>query len=861
MTSSFGALQRGAAVAIALCVSVLSGCKDPVAVKDGAVMDTAVLSKAGTRALSGSYTVDTLTLETRYWARGSALPTSATAAAAFDALPTNVSGYTNTPWLMPDLAAKPAGFYQGLSYVDTNWTGISNPAGAHANVATRYHASINARTASVLSVEFGVDFLGGAMFVDGVPVAEDWNNPWWKGEWRYDSNSYAGCKTFRQPPCVPIWVPNTGVFSATVTLAAGRHVVEVIGFENGDDAGAAARIDAGTGYQPMVAAVQPAQVLTVTPTAGGTVSSTPAGLSCPGTCTASFPLSSTVTLTAAVNANYVFTGWTGDCSGTGACTVSMYLPRNVSANFAALPSVTGMTIETRYWDLTSFTRSSAGALAFFNALPTNVSGYTNEPVPVTTLVRNPALFTAPNSGAGLKLASRYLITMNATTATTASFRFGGDMGFGGTMLLDNAEVASFWGNGTSGTALLATATLTPGEHVITVVGFEDCCEGYNPTFEYNVGNGWVTAVAPALPAIPLTIAVPNAGGRIVSAPAGIDCGAVCQASFATGSQVTLTATPDTYFGFTGWGGQCTGTGPCVVRMLAPSRSVTANFARTAWPVSVVTGGAGAGTVSMSPQGTSCGANCWAFAPGTVVTFTATPNATSSFGGWSVAGCSTAACTITVNSALNLTATFTVPLVQLTVTPAAGGTITSSPAGIACGDSCIASFPKGSVVALTATPSVGYAFAGWTGACSGTGACSVSMGAAATVGAIFTKVADSTPPTVTCSADPKTLWPVNHKLVDITVKVTVADAGSGPAGFVLDSVRANEPVNTTGDGNTLPDIVGWTIGTADVSGQLRAERRGDDKDRIYTLFYSGFDKAGYRTVASCAVTVPHDQRDK
>ena len=65
-------------------------------------------------------------------------------------------------------------------------------------------------------------------------------------------------------------------------------------------------------------------------------------------------------------------------------------------------------------------------------------------------------------------------------------------------------------------------------------------------------------------------------GSIVSAPAGIVCGDVCEASFRDGSPVTLTATATTGSDFTGWSGDCAGPGDCVVAMDA-DHQVTATF--------------------------------------------------------------------------------------------------------------------------------------------------------------------------------------------------------------------------------------------------------------------------------------------
>jgi phospholipase C len=77
-------------------------------------------------------------------------------------------------------------------------------------------------------------------------------------------------------------------------------------------------------------------------------------------------------------------------------------------------------------------------------------------------------------------------------------------------------------------------------------------------------------------------------------------------------------------------------------------------------------------------------------------------------------------------------------VQLSVTLAGGGTgaVTSSPAGINCGQTCSANFNSGSAVTLTAAPTTGFTFSGWSGACSGTGTCTVTVSNATTVTATF-----------------------------------------------------------------------------------------------------------------------------
>jgi uncharacterized delta-60 repeat protein len=66
-----------------------------------------------------------------------------------------------------------------------------------------------------------------------------------------------------------------------------------------------------------------------------------------------------------------------------------------------------------------------------------------------------------------------------------------------------------------------------------------------------------------------------------------------------------------------------------------------------------------------------------------------------------------------------------------------GTVSSSPAAIACGATCAASLDDGSQLVLSATPASGSVFAGWSGgSCSGTGACAVTASSDQAVTARF-----------------------------------------------------------------------------------------------------------------------------
>lgn len=133
---------------------------------------------------------------------------------------------------------------------------------------------------------------------------------------------------------------------------------------------------------------------------------------------------------------------------------------------------------------------------------------------------------------------------------------------------------------------------------------------------------------------------------------------------------------------------------------------------------------GSGTVTSDLAGIDCGATCTAaYVPGEIVTLTATPAEGWSFYRWIGVCIGAGQCPVTMNTNKSITAQF---LPVVTVDAVGPGTVTSSPAGISCGAACSSTFDYGSSVTLTAIPSQGNYFYGWTGDCSGTGSCNLTM---------------------------------------------------------------------------------------------------------------------------------------
>ena len=206
---------------------------------------------------------------------------------------------------------------------------------------------------------------------------------------------------------------------------------------------------------------------------------------------------------------------------------------------------------------------------------------------------------------------------------------------------------------------------------------------------------------------------------------------------------------------------CTAPGAGDLGNAIGAQNVAANIDVNALAVTV----GGSGSVSSSDRVIACGNKCYGvYNPGTTVTLTAKASSGNTFAGWSGACLGNAlSCTVTMNAASAVTATFAAPVAgggggggggggaaggvaaggtsfTLSVTLANAGTVTSTPSGINCGATCSAKYTSGAAVALSALPPPGLTFQGWSGACTGLdpNGCKVTMSANTKVKASFSK---------------------------------------------------------------------------------------------------------------------------
>lgn len=116
------------------------------------------------------------------------------------------------------------------------------------------------------------------------------------------------------------------------------------------------------------------------------------------------------------------------------------------------------------------------------------------------------------------------------------------------------------------------------------------------------------------------------------------------------------------------------------------------------------------------------------------------------------------------------------------------------------------------------------------------------------------IVDNTPPQISVSLQPNSLWPPNHKMIPIQASVITSDNCPGVS-YTLTSVTSNEPDDNGGDGNTSPDIQDTALGTPDLNFSLRSERAGGGTGRVYTVTYTAEDGSENEAADAAEVTVP------
>ena len=284
------------------------------------------------------------------------------------------------------------------------------------------------------------------------------------------------------------------------------------------------------------------------------------------------------------------------------------------------------------------------------------------------------------TGSNESLNNPLSITVNADTNLVANF-------------VENIQLTVAAADG--GSVSSASESLAPGSSVTVTATAE---EGYrfagwtgavesldNPltvSFESNA-----ELIANFIRQFTLTIAASN-GGSVDQATQAVDIG----------SEVTVTATAEQGFQFTGWTGTDVTTNPLVLSVNA-NQSISPIFTAL---YTVTLGNSAGGTIDKSTQ---------TVPNNTQLTISATPQAGFSFSSWSGDVISSEnPLILSVQADSSITANF-IQNVTLNVVQASGGTV----------DQATQTVPVGTLVVLNAIPDAGYSFSGWSGAVTSTDA--------------------------------------------------------------------------------------------------------------------------------------------
>ena len=654
-----------------------------------------------------------------------------------------------------------------------------------------------------------------------------------------------------------------------------------------------------------------------TGTGTGLVSSEPSAINCGSTCVYQFTEGAQITLTAVADSGSTFYGWSGCDSVNGnTCSVTMTASKMVMASFSSVP-LTGI-----FWDdfndniidgtkwVASGNRvvEEGGVIKVEVTVTDGGGGLTSFPIAVN-LVNPIVIYKRTN----VSYANEYFgggMTVTPTEAPEKAFRITyGHMAFSGTIPGNPNPFCAYNGffinrNGTTMDYCYMWADGSEGTNPIWGTWFDERFV-YHPAtgqleyfmneekrIDYNVGAlpnvvshitlsfnawGWYTGHYQYLDAISVNqepdtnqyvLSLQRTGtgtGTVVGT--GISCGSDCSETYASGTVVVLTATPDAGSSLTSWSGCDSFDGDTCTVTMTGNKSVfaTFNLDNPNFNLDAYVSDNGTGTITSNPAGISCGSDCSeTYASGTTVTLTATPNEGYSFSSWY--GCDTVngnTCTVTMNNYKYVVAYFNLNYYSISASYTGTGTGTiNDPWGSYCYGTC-GYYSYGTDITITATPGTNSVFTSWTGCDSVDGnVCLVTITTNRSVTATFTRplytltaiktgTGSGTISGLTCSGDTCTGSYQSGQVVSLN---PVADPGSTFAGWTSCDIVNGNTCRVTMSANksvTATFTLGGPLDTAfnpDTEGEVHAIAFQPDGKVIIGGYFYAIRGAVRRSVA-------------
>ncbi|SEH08195.1 Lcl domain-containing protein [Candidatus Venteria ishoeyi] len=356
----------------------------------------------------------------------------------------------------------------------------------------------------------------------------------------------------------------------------------------------------------VVVSAKPVYLLNSSAGAGGSISRSPDKTD--------YDAGDSVTVTAAANACYAFSTWTGSAAGTcivgnPVCTLNMDANKNLTANF----------IQPSY---SLSLNASNGAVS---AMPTKSAYSCGE---VVSLQVTPAAGFRFKNWAGAVDCADGQLSMVADTQCSAVFEQNQapvisaanvtlsqpqapttvQMDAGNSADPDGTASFTWTVNSQSLTGKIASTTLTTaGDYTVVLLITDN--DGASVSKNFNI------TVAPPGGGILATGVTPNNSGQISVTPQ--------KAQYDLNEQISLSATPGACYEFDHWAGDCAGDVPVCTLIMDQGRSVTAHFRKKLFPLHI---NAAHGTVTRAPLSTE-------YACGSSVKLTALPETGYQFVTW------------------------------------------------------------------------------------------------------------------------------------------------------------------------------------------------------------------------------------
>jgi hypothetical protein len=329
----------------------------------------------------------------------------------------------------------------------------------------------------------------------------------------------------------------------------------------------------------------------------GTVTSNPAGISCPNDCSEIYDARTVVTLTAAPAPSSSFDGWGGACSGKSTtCTVPIDRAQSVTARFV-----------TKYRLDVVMTGSGTGRVT---SQPSGIDCGTqcaadfdvNASVTLTVVPAADSTFTGWTVPCPFFLSTTCIVTMDQARTMTATFArktvlhvslagagHGRVQTLGGGILCGLTCSAMF-------DRQTVTQAMAEPEFDSYFVEWTGACSGGNNSCLLIMDTDKSTTARFALK--PLLRVTASGNGKVRSSDSQIACeNGTCQTIYPPGMRVALEATPGANATFVGWSGGCSGQAVTCNLTLDSSIDVIATFTTTsnAPPPANNGGGAGGGS--------------------------------------------------------------------------------------------------------------------------------------------------------------------------------------------------------------------------------------------------------------------------